>query len=110
MIRLLASLLLQAVGCERTAAAAAAEAGWEAYRRGALPEAAARFAAADSLCRAFPDAQVGLGFVQLRAGENAAAERHFTAALRGDSAHGDAWYGLGLARERLRRHSQAITA
>ena len=110
MIPLLASLLLQAVGCERTAAAAAAEAGWEAYRRGALPEAAARFAAADSLCRAFPDAQVGLGFVQLRAGENAAAERHFTAALRGDSAHGDAWYGLGLARERLRRHSQAITA
>jgi len=110
VIPLLAGLLLQAVACDRTAAAAAAEAGWEAYRRGALPEAAARFAAADSVCRAFPGAQVGLGFVQLRAGENAAAERHFTAALRGDSAHGDAWYGLGLARERLERRSQAIAA
>ena len=110
MILLLAGLVLQAAACDRTAAATATEAGWEAYRRGALSEAAARFAASDSACRAFPGAQVGLGFVQLRAGNNAAAERHFTAALRGDSAHGDAWYGLGLARERLGRRSQAIIA
>ena len=110
MITLLAGLLLQTPACDRTTAATAVDAGWDAYRRRALPEAAARFAAADSVCRPFPGAQVGLGFIQLRAGDNAGAIRHFTTALRGDSVHGDVWYGLGLARERLGRRSQAIAA
>ncbi|MGH7606723.1 MAG: hypothetical protein ACREME_05235, partial [Gemmatimonadales bacterium] len=40
----------------------------------------------------------------------AGAERHFTTALRGDSSGGDAWYGLGLARDRLGRRAQAVAA
>lgn len=111
MTLLLAGLLLQApVACDRKAGAAATELGWEAYRRGAIAEAAARFAAADSACPAFPGARAGLGFVRLRLGDAAGAEQHFTIALRGDSTSADAWYGLGLARDRLSKRAQAVSA
>jgi tetratricopeptide (TPR) repeat protein len=110
VITLLAGLLLQTPACDRMTAAAAVDSAWNAYRRGELAEATSRFAAADSTCRPFPAAQAGLGFIALRSGDNASADRHFTAALRSDSLHGDAWYGLGLARERLGRHAPAIVA
>jgi tetratricopeptide (TPR) repeat protein len=110
MTLLLASLLLQAPSCDRQAAAAQVEAGWEAYRRGAVTAAAGRFAVADSACPGFPGARTGLGFVRLRAGDAAGAERAFADALRGDSGEADAWYGLGLARDRLNRRPQAVAA
>ena len=111
MTLLLAGLLLQTpAACDRKAAAAATELGWQAYQRGAIAEAATRFAAADSACPAFPGAQAGLGFVRLRQGDAAASERHFAAALRADSTSADAWYGVGLARDRLGKRAQAVSA
>src|SRR5439155_117657 len=76
----------------------------------AIAEAAGHFAAADSLCPGSPAARTGLGFVRLRQGDAAAAERSFTTALRGDSSEADAWFGLGLARNRLGRRADAIPA
>ena len=113
MTLLLASLLLQQpppVACDRSAASVAVEQGWQAYRREAIAEAAGHFAAADSLCPGSPAARTGLGFVRLRQGDAAAAERSFTTALRGDSSEADAWFGLGLARNRLGRRADAIPA
>ena len=110
MTLLFAGLLLQASPCDRPAAAAAVDLGWQAYRRGAIAEAAARFTAADTACAGFPGAATGLGFVRLRQGDPAGAERSFTAALRGDATEADTWYGLGLARDRLGRRPQAVAA
>ncbi|MDP3910098.1 MAG: hypothetical protein Q8Q14_06875 [Gemmatimonadales bacterium] len=108
---LIAVALLQAARpCDRAAAAAAAAAGWDAYRANTMAVATMRFAAADSACPAFPEAQAGLGFVRLRAGDPTSAERHFRAALRGDSSSGDAWYGWGLAQDRRGRRAQAVKA
>ena len=109
MIVLVTGLLLQAT-CSRPAALAAVERGWEAYRRGELAQAESRFAAADSACPAIAAAQAGLGFVLLRRGDAKGAERRFVAAARGDASAGDVWYGLGLARDRLGKHTQAVTA
>ena len=109
MMLLLAGLLLQSP-CDRPAAAAAVDEGWQAYRRGAIDEAARRFAAADTACAGFPGAATGLGFVRLRQGDAAGAERSFTAALRRDSTEADTWYGLGLARQRLGRRALAVPA
>jgi hypothetical protein len=103
-------LLLQGPGCDRPAALAAVELGWQAYRRGEILQAESRFAAADSTCRAFPGAYVGLGFIRLRRGDAAGAERYFTVALRGDSGLGDGWYGLGLARDRMGKRAPAVAA
>ena len=58
-------------------AAGETEAGWGFYRRGAIAEAAAHFAAADSLCPGDHEAQVGLGFVRLRQAESRAAADDF---------------------------------
>src|SRR2546421_7107534 len=78
MMFLGAGALLQSP-CDRPAAAAAVDLGWQAYRRGAIDEAARRFAAADTACAGFPGAATGLGFVRLRQGDAAGAERSFTA-------------------------------
>lgn len=99
-------------GPRAAAAAAQVEAGWAAYRLGApgTAEAARRFAAADSLCPGEPGAQVGLGYVLLRQAQNRSAQARFLQALVGDSADGDAWYGLGLARARLGERQLAVAA
>ena len=90
--------------------ASVADSAWRAYRDARMPVAAARFAAADSLCPGLPDIQIGLGFVALRASDVAVAERRFGAALRTDSLNADGWYGMGLVRERQGKRDQAITA
>ncbi|MGH7547316.1 MAG: tetratricopeptide repeat protein, partial [Gemmatimonadales bacterium] len=117
MLALLAALSLQhpAGPCPRPWAAAAAahvEAGWRAYRQGAVraAEAARSFAAADSLCPGDHGAQVGLGFVLLRQGRPAEAEERFARAVVTDSSDADAWYGLGLARARRGWRAQAVVA
>src|SRR2546429_9864007 len=68
-------LLLLALGsqvpapCPQAAAAAReTSAGWRAYRREAIGEAAAHFAVADSPCPGDHGAQVGAGFVRFRQG------------------------------------------
>src|SRR3989449_7570841 len=79
-------------------AAGETDAGWGFYRRGAIADAAAHFAAADSLCPGDHGAQVGLGFVRLRQGEARAAADHFLGATRSNAGDAEAWDGLGLAR------------
>jgi len=91
-------------------AAAETDAGWGAYRRGVIAEAAAHFATADSLCPGDHGAQVGLGFVRLRQGEARAAAERFLGAVVGDAGDAEAWYGLGLARLRLGQRAAAADA
>src|SRR2546422_4846109 len=91
-------------------AAGETDAGWRFYRRGAIAEAAAHFAAADSLCPGDHGAQVGLGFVRLRQGEARAAADHFLGATRSNAGDAEAWYGLGLARVRLGQRTAAAEA
>jgi tetratricopeptide repeat protein len=91
-------------------AAARADAGWQAYRRGAIAEAAARFTGADSLCPGDPAAQGGLGFVALRQERIAQASDHFRRAVAGNPRDPDAWYGLGLARARQGARAEAVAA
>src|SRR5437899_2747976 len=85
-------------------------AGWGFYRRGAIAEAAAHFAVADSLCPGDHGAQVGLGFVRLRQGEARAAAEHFLGATRSNAGDAEAWYGVGLARVRLGQRTTAAEA
>jgi hypothetical protein len=92
------------------AAAAAATAGWAAYRSGDLPRARALFEQADRACRASLDSKVGLGYVALQVQESAHAESLFRAVLAADSANGDGWCGLALAASRLGRMREAIEA
>lgn len=112
MMAMVSALLLQAVAPPRCPAriAGLADSAWRAYRDERIAVAAARFAAADSLCPGLPDIQIGLGFVALRSSDVAAAERRFGAALKADSQNADGWFGLGLVRERQSRRDQAITA
>src|SRR5256885_792207 len=91
-------------------AAGETDAGWGVYRRGAIAEAAAHFAVADSLCPGDHGAQVGLGFVRLRQGEARAAAEHFLGATRSNAGDAEAWYGLGLARVRLGQRTTAAEA
>src|SRR5205807_2194697 len=91
-------------------AAGETDAGWGFYRRGAIADAAAHFAAADSLCPGDHGAQVGLGFVRLRQGEARAAADHFLGATRSNAGDAEAWYGLGLARVRLGQRTAAAEA
>src|SRR5438445_13652883 len=91
-------------------AAGETDAGWGFYRRGAIADAAAHFAAADSLCPGDHGAQVGLGFVRLRQGEARAAADHFLGATRSNAGDAEAWYGLGLARGRLGQRTEAAGA
>jgi len=91
-------------------AAGETDAGWGFYRRGAIAEAAAHFAVADSLCPGDHGAQVGLGFVRLRQGEARAAADHFLGATRSNAGDAEAWYGLGLARVRLGQRTAAAEA
>src|SRR2546430_9150105 len=109
MLVLAAALTLQAARpCP--SAAAAAESGWTALRRGSVAIAVRQFARADSLCPGFHGAQVGSGFALLRVGDPQEAAQRFKRAVQSDSADADAWYGLGLAWERLRERPQAIVA
>jgi len=91
-------------------AAGETDVGWGFYRRGAIAEAAAHFAAADSLCPRDHGAQVGLGFVRLRQAESLAAAEHFLGATRSNAGDAEAWYGLGLARLRLGQRTAAAEA
>ncbi len=91
-------------------AAALVTAGWTAYRGDSMTVALARFARADSLCPEGLDAKVGLGNVRLRRGELPAAESLFVLIARRDSANGDAWDGLALARYRRGDAAGALSA
>ncbi len=112
MLALLVMLTAQVPApCPRAAIAAGeTDAGWTAYRREAVAEADAHFAAADSLCPGDHAAQLGLGFVRLRQGEARAALERFAAAVRSDTGDAEAWYGLGLARARLGERAAAAVA
>ncbi len=109
---LLAAVVTQTgVACPVTGpAVAAADSGWQAYRRDAIAAAAASFARADSLCPGRRGTLVGWGFALLRLGDARGAELRFRRALSPDSADADAWYGLGLARLRLDRPRDAAVA
>src|SRR5438876_8088955 len=107
MLVLAAALTLQVA---RPCPSAAAESGWTALRRGSVAIAVRQFARADSLCPGFHSAQVGSGFALLRAGDPQQAAQRFKRAVQSDSADADAWYGLGLAWERLRERAPAIVA
>src|SRR2546430_16527090 len=91
-------------------AAGETDAGWGFYRRGAIAEAAAHFAAADSLCPGDHGAQVGLGFVRLRQGGARAAADHFLGATRRNAGDAEAWDGRGLPPRRLGQPSEAAEA
>src|SRR5882762_6817582 len=110
-------MLLVALGsqvpapCPHAAAAArGTTAGWEAYRRGAIVQAATHFAVADSLCPGDHSTQVGLGFVLLRQSQPRSAAGRFLRAVASDASDAEAWYGLGLARSRLGRPVAAADA
>jgi tetratricopeptide repeat protein len=109
MMPLLPALVLQAAGCPGRVAALA-DSARAAYRDGRIPLAAARYAAADSLCPGLPDVQIGIGFTSLRQGAVEQAERRFAAGLRSDSLNPDGWFGLGLAHARRGRRDAAIAA
>src|SRR5438046_7975074 len=91
-------------------AAGETDAGWGFYRRGGIAEAAAHFAAADSLCPGDHGAQVGLGFVGLRQGQPRAPAPHSPRAVTSPAGDAEAWYGLGLARVRLGQRTAAAAA
>ena len=115
MIVVVAALALQQVTATAAAPcpariAALADSAWHAYRSDRIAIAAARFAAADSLCPGLPDLQIGLGFVALRQSDVGAAQRRFGAALKADSQNADGWYGIGLVRERQGKRDRAIAA
>src|SRR2546429_9625151 len=82
-------------------AAGETDAGWGFYRRGAIADAAAHFAAADSLCPGDHGAQVGLGFVRLRQGGARAAPDHLLSPTRGNGGGPEAAGGGGLTRQWL---------
>src|SRR5437762_8826912 len=110
-------LLLLALGsqvpapCPQAAAAAReTDAGWRAYRREAIGEAATHFAVADSLCPGDHATLVGLGFVFLRHGQARAGAERFLRAVASDTSDAEAWYGLGLARSRLGQRAAAVDA
>ncbi|PYP00026.1 MAG: hypothetical protein DMD60_00210 [Gemmatimonadetes bacterium] len=108
-------LLLLALGSQvpapcLQAAVRETDAGWRAYRREAIGEAAAHFATADSLCPGDHVTQVGLGFVLLRQSQPGVAADRFLRALAADARDADAWYGLGLARSRLGQRAAAVDA
>jgi hypothetical protein len=110
-------MLLVALGsqvpapCPHAAAAArGTTAGWEAYRRGAIVQAATHFAVADSLCPGDHSTQLGLGFVLLRQSQPRSAAERFLRAVASDASDAEAWYGLGLARSRLGRPAAAADA
>jgi hypothetical protein len=110
-------LLIVALGSQVTApcphagrAAGETNTGWGSYHQGAIAEAAAHFAAADSLCPGDHAAQVGLGFVRLRQGDARAATERFLGAVASDAGDAEAWYGLGLARARLGQRPAAADA
>lgn len=75
-------------------------AGWRAYRTDSLAVALQRFSRADSLCPEDLGAKVGLGNVRLRQNQLPVADSIFLLIARRDSANGDAWDGLALARYR----------
>jgi len=113
VILVLGALALQQVPAPAPCPArigALADSAWRAYRTERIAVAAARFAAADSLCPGLPDIQIGLGFVALRQSDVAAAERRFGAALNADSLNADGWYGVGLVRQRQGKRDPAIAA
>ena len=112
MVLLLVALGSQAPAPCPHAAAAGREttAGWQAYRRDAIAQAAAHFATADSLCPGDHATQVGLGFVLLRQSQPRDAAERFLRAVASDASDAEAWYGLGLARARLAQRAAAADA
>src|SRR6266513_1590670 len=112
MLAVLAALSAQgpsSQSCAPVPAAVAVDSGWKAYRAGALEAAARRFGVADSLCPRGAAAQVGLGFVGLRQGRVAEAERRLvrsrsrSGAARRAGSGGARAAGGAASRARLRR-------
>ena len=111
LLVVLGSQALLPAPCPHAAAAdGETTAGWQAYRREAIAQAAAHFATADSLCPGGHAAQVGLGFVLLRQSQPRGAAERFVRALASDASDAEAWYGLGLARARLGQRVAAADA
>ena len=77
-----------------------AEAGWAAYAGNDMTEARRRFEAAVSRCDDDQYARSGLGYVSLRDGNVAEAERLWTVVRTAEPNNVDALVGLGLARWR----------
>lgn len=103
-------LALQSTCPQDTAARAAVDQGWRAYRA-EQPRAAARaFAVADSLCPGIRGARTGMGFAALRLSRPAEAAADFRQAARSDSSDADAFYGLGVASRRLGLRDGAVRA
>lgn len=73
-----------------------AEAGWTAYRDGAMARAAERFEAALDRCPDDLYARTGLGYVRLREGSDRSAREHFEAVVAVQPDNVDALVGLGL--------------
>src|SRR2546422_11495554 len=94
MLLLLVALSQVPSSCPLAAAAASeTNAGWRAYRREAIGEAATRFAVADSLCPGDHAAQVGLGFVSLRQGPARAGAERFLRAVAWETSDDDGGRG-----------------
>jgi tetratricopeptide (TPR) repeat protein len=83
-------------------------AGWAAYRLDDRSVARARFTAALAKDPTARDAHVGLGYVELRDGALAGAQREFQTALRSGT-DADALVGLALVEERRGQDAQAVT-
>ncbi|MEP6571932.1 MAG: hypothetical protein ABJD11_04525 [Gemmatimonadota bacterium] len=77
------------------------QAGWNAYRTGAVDSAASRFRHALALCSRNLDATIGLGYVALRHDQLPAADSNFQYAVARDSGNADAWAGLARTAYRL---------
>src|SRR5690242_15951134 len=105
-----AVLLLQSLCPQDSAARAALDQGWHAYRADQAQVAANAFAAADSLCPGIRGGQTGLGFALLRLGEMKEAGASFRSAAAADSTDADAFYGLGLVSRRLGLRHAAVVA
>jgi len=79
-----------------SASAAEAEAGWTAYQEGEIGEARRRFQAAVERCANDQYARTGLGYVELRQGNEARAESLLGEVVRAEPGNVDALVGLGL--------------
>ncbi|HYK10112.1 MAG TPA: tetratricopeptide repeat protein [Gemmatimonadales bacterium] len=102
-------LLLQSLCPHDSAARAALDQGWRAYRAGQAEVSVQAFAAADSLCPGIRGARTGMGFALLQLGRLERASAFFRSATT-DSTDADAWYGLGVVSRRLGRPDDAVIA
>lgn len=92
------------------ASGTASVAGWSALRHDSLTAAERHFRQALFLCATNLDATTGNGYIALRRGQPGRADSLFSRVVSSDSANGDAWIGLALARERQHDPAGAVAA